>query len=188
MTTFKKKLTDIQKYYIIHAIGLVLVFIISLTVHDVAKNFPNLFVKVFFPSNLCLWEQMKTLFTPLLIVFALEYFIVGRKLKNFLPCHTFIVVAVPILTIVIYSIYTTIFNSFSFGGAQIILAIILIIIGFVVAFLGTTSTFDFSQYTKATIIILICFFLLLVLCTFVYPRWSLFFDEINQLYGSAYGN
>lgn len=182
----KKKVSNKVILFILHGIGFVAVCFYGMIVHDAARAMPFFLGQVLFPANLCLWEQGKILLTGMSIWFILEYIIIGRKIKGFIFIHTIITAALPILMLMIYLSHSQIFGGLSLEGAHIILAVGLILAGFIISVIMTLSPKDYSIYTPYGIVAYAVIVLMYVLFTFLPPNLPMFYDEIHKAFGPVW--
>lgn len=178
---------DIRTLIICHIVGFLLLVGFGAIAHSIARAFPNVVTRILLPNNLSLWEQGKIVVTPIFIIFTIEYFIVGKRFKNFIPAHLLIAFALPMLTYGVYHVHGFLFgNGLSLEGAHIVLSIAIILIAFLASYLLITSRIDLSKYTKLLIVLYIAMWIAYIVFSFVQPRWETFFDSINETFGPAF--
>jgi len=182
----KSKLTDLHLLIIWHFIGLILVSSFGAIAHGIARNYPSIIVKLLFPANLSTWEQGKLLIMPLSLFFFLEYFIIGKKFKNYIPVHFLIAYVLPIAMVLLYVLYRITIGVMSNDGPQILFALILLLAAFLFSISLLTSEKDMTKYYKIFILLYFSLCIVYIIFTFIPLRVPLFYDPINELYGPAY--
>lgn len=186
----KKKITDIQILAICHFVALVLLSFFGANVFELAEKFAGSVVgRLLLPINRSMWEFSKMLLVPMGIIFLIEYFIVGKRMKNFAPAHLIIGFILPIALMIVLSGYNYFFGALSMQGAQAVFFLSLIIASFLLSIILVTSKMDLSKYKKLFLIFLILYislFGMFVLFSFIRPELKLFFDFGANTYGPLY--
>lgn len=179
----KKRISNKGILFILHGVGFVVVCFFGMIAHDAARAMPFFLGQALFPANLSLWEQGKILLTGMSFWFILEYIIIGRKIKGFVFIHTVIAAALPVLMLLIYLSHSQFFGGLSLEGAHIVLAVALILGGFVTSVIMLLSKKDYSVYAPYGIVAYAVIVLMYVLFTFLPPNLSMFYDEIHKAFG-----
>jgi len=187
MSGTKKKLSDVQILGICHFAALVLLSFFGANVFSLAEKFSgNIVGLMLLPINRSMWEFGKMLLVCMSIIFAVEYFIVGRRIKNYIPVHLIIATLVPIVMLIILAAFNFLFGSLSMEGAQAVLFLTLIIAAFLLSIIWVASKKDLSRYVVLFLILYILLCGLFVLFSFVRPELKLFFDYGGNIYGPLY--
>lgn len=185
--TRKKQNENLKKLIIWHIAGFVFVNIFAGLSHEIAEAFPSLITHIFLPANVSLGQQVKLMVTPLIIVFVIEYFIIGRKFDNYIPIHLSITAAAPLITLGIYHGHNFLFRrQLSVQGAQVVLSVAIIIGVFMASVFMITSKKNFKKFTIPALIVLIAIVVALGIFTFNPPHIATFFDYINETYEIIY--
>lgn len=189
VTRAEQRTKDIKKLIICHIIGFFLLGAFGSVAHNIARAFPNVITRVLLPNNLSLWEEGKIVVTPILAIFMIEYFIVGKKFKNYIPAHLLIAIVLPMFTYGIYHVHGFVFgNSLSLDGAHIALSIALILTGFLASILLVTSKIEMQRYTTVLAILYIVMWIAYIVFSFVTPKAATFYDAVNETFGPAFMN
>lgn len=123
----------------------------------------NVAVGLFAPINESVWEHGKLLTFPFLFYAVIEYFLSKPKDKvNYLATKFFIITIITILLPVLFYSYSEIIGQ-SFLFVDILIAIILIVISYILSYLFINNNYNFKH--KYTIIAI---GLILVLAYFVF--------------------
>lgn len=188
-----KNISDIILLAICHVVGFGLVTAFSLFANSIAENYPSLTVRLLFPANLSPWEQSKLLVVPLSLIFFAEYFVVGKKFKNFIPAHFLIAFALPIIMTILYSLYTIFLGELSSSGAQSMFLLTLLMAAMLASILLVTSEKSLLEYSTLFIILYFSINIAYIILTYHPPRFEFlgdvfnpFFDSVNNVFGPAY--
>lgn len=123
---------------------------------------------------------------PMSIIFIIEYFIVGRRLKNFIPVHVIIAFLLPIALMTLLAIFNFFFGSLSMQGAQAVLFLTLIIAAFFFSVAFVTTKRNLSKAMRVFLILYIVLCVLFVVFSFIRPELKLFFDYEANTFGPLY--
>lgn len=187
MSKNKGKITDVQILGICHFIGLVVLSFFGANVFNLVERFSgNVLTYILLPINRSMWEFGKMLFVCMSIIYTIEYFIVGRRIKNFIPVHLIVGSLLPIVLIIILSMFNFFFGSLSMEGAQAVLFLTLIIASFMLSIAWVASKQDVTKYFVPFLILYIVLCGLFVLFSFVRPELKMFFDYGANSYGPMY--
>jgi|GEM_PF-5271106 len=183
----KRKLTDLQKLGICHFVGIVIISVYGTQVSEMMEMFTtNPIGKLFLPINRSIWEESKMLVVPLSIMFAVEYFIVGKNFKNFIPAHTIIAFTLPIVMILFNFGYGIFFGNLSMQGAQAVYFLTLVLAALLASILFVTSDKDMTKYFMPFIILYVILCISYIVFSFIPPKISIFYDVINEVFGPVY--
>ena len=175
------------KLAIVHFIGMVLSLLVVMAAHYVYDKFPNFYTSLFFPVNESIWEHNKLFVLPIMLVYLIIYFIIGRKFKNYIPATFLSLIYMPILSFLSFQVYLMIAGTHH-KLSGIIVSAILLVLGFVVSYFMTIKEKLIGK--EATVIIILCvvvFVILMAVLTYYPPKadWLkwLFMDSITKTYG-----
>lgn len=183
----KRKLKDVQILGICHFVGLVLISFFGANVFELVENVGGTLAgRLLLPINRSMWEFGKMLLISVGIIFIVEYFIVGRRIKNFVPVHLIIGVLLPIVLMIVLSLFNFFFGALTMEGAQAVLFLTVIIGAFLLSVALVTSKKDLSKYTVPFTIACIVLVGLFVLFSFIRPELKLFFDFGGNTYEALY--
>lgn len=187
MSNNKRRLTDIQILAICHFVALVFISLFGANVFELVEKLSGTMAgKLLLPINRSIWEFSKMLLVPICIIFIVEYLIVGKRIKNFIPIHLIIAFLLPIALIIIMAIFNFFFGELSMQGAQAVLFLTVIIAAFLLSIALVTSKRDFSKYVVPFLIMYIILCGLYVGFSFIRPQIGLFFDFGANTYGPLY--
>lgn len=155
--------------------------------HYVYDVWPNLFTSLLFPVNESIWEHSKLFVLPVMAVYLIVYFIVGRKYKNYIPAAGLSILYMPLAMIVIYQIYLLI-SPIHHYISGIVVSTVILIGAFIFSYKRAIRKKSISK--KATYVILgfvIVYLILMAMFTYYPPKakWLawLFMDHENMCYG-----
>ena len=167
-------------------VGFIITVVIGTALHFTYERAgKNAFVGAFSAVNESVWEHLKLLSVPILLLGIVEYFIYGRKKDNFIP--------VRLLSILLgMTFIVTVFYTYS-GIIGEHVPIVDILLFFVAAFVSYRYCYKLLQterYTsKLSRGLAIFGVILLVACiiifTFTPPHIGLFRDPISGAFGTA---
>ncbi|MBN2879240.1 MAG: hypothetical protein JXN65_06365 [Clostridia bacterium] len=186
MSSKSRGLTDVQLLAVCHIIGFIIVSVFIAIAHKVASTYPSLTVRLLFPANMSPWEQGKLLVVPLSLFFFIEYFIVGKKFKNFIPVHFLVAFAIPVFLVLIYSLYSAAFGSLSNDGPQIVFSFTLLLAALLSSVMLVTAETNFNKFALLFIILYFLLNIAYIVFLFMPPKAAVFYDAVNKLYGPAF--
>ena len=132
--------------------------------------------------NESVWEHVKIIFFPFVILSAIEYFIIKSSFKRFLVAKTVAAVFIVLITIVFYYTYSGILG-YEVLAVDIASAIAWAILAFVISCKLYISKRNLEKHYPEALIVLILLIGLMVLFTFLPPKIGLFMDTKSGLYG-----
>ena len=143
----------------------------------------NLFVASFSAVNESVWEHLKLIFFPMLIVGIIEYFFVKNITKNYLEAKTIGIFIAICFVVVSFFTYIGIIGTNAFI-IDILIFIISIVLGEYIAYklMKRKNESDIKTLVLSGIILLFLFSCF-VLCTYFPPKVNLFRDPVTNSYG-----
>ena len=184
MAKNKGQLSDIYILAICHFVGLVLMSVFGASVFNIVEGIPgSAATYLMLPINRSMWEFSKMLLGPISILFFIEYFIVGRRMKKFIPVHLIIATLIPIASLAVFSFFNYILGSISMQGAQAVFFLALLMGAFLLSILLMTSEIDFTKYAKWVLVVYISLCVLYMVFSFIRPQMRIFFDFEVNTYG-----
>ncbi len=142
----------------------------------------NVLIGIFTPVNESIFEHLKLLFFPFILMSAIEIIINNKSFKNLMPYRIFyITLSLFILPMIYYSLEAI---SIKFAFINIFLYIILI--AFVCFLSYQQEKKQLIPNKNIVVISLLLFtllFILFILMTFYPPEIELFRDPLNDSYG-----
>lgn len=160
-----------------------IIFALTFLFHFLYEIIPNNFTAIFFPVNESIWEHMKLLYTPIILLGIFDYLISNKykiKLNNL---FTSILIS-SILSIILYLIiYLPIHNIF---GHNMILAIILLFL--IICFSQYISYIIITKNNNNKINIISLIFIIIGFIIFGYLTYNpikndIFYDTKDEKYG-----
>lgn len=170
---------NLKKIKIISIFG---TFALAFLTHFLYDWFPNAIFSIFFPVNESIWEHMKMLYTTILSYELIEFFILkvnNIRINNFIFA-TFIAsfISIPIYLIIFLPIYYKIGENMFISISIMLLTIIIVQIIHYKTITEKDLNLNILSFIFITIIYVIMGFL-----TYYPPKYNLFFDSQNELYG-----
>lgn len=101
----------LQKIRSFHIISIFIIMLLGALLHFVYGWFNNPVVAVFGSINESVWEHLKLLFWPSLLMATIEYFYIGYKFKNYILAKAISIYIGVLLIISIFYTYTGIIGS-----------------------------------------------------------------------------
>ncbi len=157
--------------------GIIFVFLIGALLHFVFEWSGNSgIVGAFASVNESVWEHFKQGFWPMCLYAAIEYMFLRKYGGNFLAAKAVAVYAIPIITGLIFYIYTA-FTGTEILIVDIITFLVAVIIGQVISYKIWTSAAlpRYADYMALAFIILLACILIIV--TFYPPHLPIFMDH-----------
>ncbi len=168
----------------VEMIGILFCFILGTLLHFIyGWSGKNLFVASFSAVNESVWEHLKLVFYPMLLMAIIEYFFVKKISNNYIEAKTIGIFVAMSFIVVSFFTYTGILGT-NFFIIDILIFIISII-------LGEWSSYRLMKRKKESttqskilaslimIFLLICF----IVCTYYTPKVNLFRDFTTGTYG-----
>lgn len=143
----------------------------------------NIFVASFSAVNASVWEHLKLIFYPMLVVGIIEYFFVNKNANNYFESKTIGIFISICFMVITFFTYTGILGT-NFFIIDIIIFIASILIGEYISYKLMIREDESNVKTKILASIILLFLLIcFIVCTYVPPRVNLFRDPINDNYG-----
>lgn len=137
---------------------------------------------LFCAVNESVWEHLKMGFWPALFFAIAEYFVFGKKLKNFWVAKTLALYIMPILIVILYYSAKAILGDHSFW-IDIAIFNIAIAVSQIISCRIITSYTDYGKYRTPAYIFLAILIAAFSLFTFFPPNLELFKDSNTGNYG-----
>ncbi|PKM74187.1 MAG: hypothetical protein CVU91_03845 [Firmicutes bacterium HGW-Firmicutes-16] len=167
-------------------VGFIITIVIGTALHFTYKwSGENAIVGAFSAVNESVWEHLKLLSVPMLLLGVAEYFIYGRKKDNFVPVRLLSILLGMALIITVFYTYSGIIGEH--------IPIVDIILFFVAAFVSYRYSYKMLQTNKYTsrfsrtlaILGVILLIACIIIFTFVSPHLGLFRDPISGAFGTS---
>lgn len=178
------KETKINKILKMQIIVIVVSLILGTLLHFTYQwSGENLFVASFSAVNESVWEHLKLVFYPMLIMAIKGYPFVKNIANNYIEAKTIgIYIAMSFMVVTFFS-YTGIIGT-NFAIMNILIFIISIILGECGSYKLMRRKNESTILTKVLAGIVIIFFMIcFILCTYYTPEVNLFRDFSNGVYG-----
>lgn len=141
----------------------------------------NKIIGIFSATNESVWEHLKLVFYPMLILGIIEYFILKGKANNYIEAKTIGIFTAISFIIVFFYTYTGILGT-NFFIIDILTFIISIILGEYVAYKIMNLEEQSTNMTKILSGIILIFFLIcFITFTFKTPNVNLFIDKTQMI-------
>lgn len=164
-------------------IGVFIVFGLATVWHFLYVHMPNWFTATIFPVNESPWEHIKLFFFPAIIFYVIEYFIVGKKYKNFIVAQGASIVLMPIMMFTMFYGYRLGLKIDESLLVDIGITFISIALGALIAYKMIVSEKAYFKATKIVPVVLIAIHIAYSMLTFYPPHVPLFHHESLDLYG-----
>lgn len=138
------------------------------------------FIASFVPVNESVWEHAKLLFFPFLFFSIIEYFFIPKTENYIFAKSLSLILSVPLMISLFYT-YTGIIGT-NYLVADILIAIIVVLIMNVLSYYLIISEKDFSKWNWIFVFVII-YFIAFVVFTFKPPQIPLFLDTTTGKYG-----
>lgn len=165
-------------------IGILFCFILGTLLHFAYQwSGENLLVASFSAVNESVWEHLKLVFYPMLLMAIIEYFFVKKVVNNYMEAKTIGIFTAMSFVIVSFFTYTGIIGT-HFLIMDILIFIISVILGEWISYRLIKRKNESTIQSKIlasliTVFLLICF----VVCTYATPTVNLFRDFATGIYG-----
>lgn len=154
------------------------IFVISFISHYMYNIFPNSLFSILFPVNESIWEHMKLLVTPILIVMLIERLIV--KSNNYLLAY----ITSSILGVILYLLlYLPLNNIFGYNPI-IAISLLFVIDIFIVIISSCIINYKNIKYSNIIgIVLIIITYTVFYVCTYYPSNNNIFLDITDNTYG-----
>lgn len=143
----------------------------------------NIIVASFSAVNESVWEHLKLVFFPMVLLAIVEYFFVNKFAHNYIEAKTIGVFSAICFIVIAFFTYTGIIGT-NFLILDILLFIISIILGEYISYKLMKRGDESDKITKLLAITIIGFLIIcFVACTYITPRVNLFRNPITGTYG-----
>lgn len=135
------------------------------------------------PVNESVWEHLKLIFYPMIIVSVIQYFCINQIANNYIEARTIGIFTAMSFVVIAFFTYTGIIGT-NFFVVDILIFIISIILGEYVSYKLIKRKNESDKKTKIlaigiAVFLLICF----IVCTYYTPEVNLFRDFQTGTYG-----
>ncbi len=164
-------------------LGALFTIILGTILHFTYDIFETDFVAIFSAVNESTWEHLKLLYFPVMIFAVIEYFIYGKRVKNFWASKMFSLLIGMLTIIVVFYTYNGVI-----GESSALFNILLFIASAIFTYwlnckIIENSLFESQTLNKVSVIVLIVMFILFWIYTFYPPLINLFRDPVTAGYG-----
>lgn len=163
--------------------GIFIIFMLAALWHFVYDWIPSGVSAVIFPVNESPWEHVKLFFFPAIILYVLQYILIGKKYKNFIFSHGLMLVLMPALTLGLFYFYRNALNIQESLMIDIMITFFCIALGSYAGYRLTLIKKDFSILKYAALVIVLVLFTLYSILTFYPPHKPIFYDKNIESYG-----
>jgi len=175
------------KLAIVHFSGMIVSLLVAVLAHYVYDYYPSTFTSLLFPVNESIWEHAKLFVLPIMLVYLIIYFIIGRKFKNYLPATFASLIFMPIFSCIVFQIYLIVAGTHH-PVSGIIFSALTFIIAFILSYFIAIQE---RQIKRSTIIFavigVVALIAIMAVFTYYTPKvdWLdwLFMDHENMCYG-----
>lgn len=147
--------------------------------YEISLN--NIFVGIFSATNESVWEHLKLIFYPMLLMAIIGYFIIGNKYKNYWFAQIKGIIISMIFVVIFFYTYTGIIGR-NIGIMDIATFILSIIGGEYVIYKTIRDKRNFNA-EAISVILAILIFIMFIVFTIYPPKISLFEDPIYGTFG-----
>ena len=149
--------------------------------YDISGN--SDFVAIFSAVNESTWEHLKLIFFPMVIFGIFEYFLYGKKYRNFFTAKFISILSGMIFITVIFAAYKEII-----GEPSAIFNILLFVFGVIIAYIINYNILKKGYLTnplleKLSVIGITIIFIMFWVFTFYPPLLNIFKDPVTSGYG-----
>ena len=169
----------LKKWKIISIVG---IFLVSALLHFIYDWFPNFFTSLFFPVNESIWEHNKIIVGSFLILAIIEK-IYYKKRKNVIFAE--VISALVCMTLVML-IFTPVYLYILKANDNMIVTFAIFIIAITISQIVSYHLLQKEYYPRLEelgVILFVIFFLINIIFTYYPPKFAIFYDYTNQIYG-----
>lgn len=143
----------------------------------------NIIIASFSAVNESVWEHLKLIFFPMLLMSIIEYPVIKKIANNYIEAKTIGIFVAIIFTVTFFYTYSGILGT-NFLILDILTFVFSIIIGEYVAYILMIRNIESNTLSKTLSIIIIIFFLIsFIAFTYNPPKVNLFKDTTDGTYG-----
>lgn len=173
---FKK--SSVLRFEIMSAIVIMILGTILHFVYDWTNS--NLFVGIFTPVNESVWEHLKLLFYPMLLMLIIGYCCEGKRVIGYLCAKVLGIIVAISFTIIFYYTYSGIIGK-NFAPIDIGIFFVAVILGQYVSYKKMKLNLNCNKFLAISTLVAIATFL--TIFTFCTPHINIFKDPITNMYG-----
>ena len=173
------KKNTILKFEIISTIIIMVLGTLLHFVYDWTNN--NVIVGVISPVNESVWEHLKLLFYPMLLMLIVGYCYKGKNIPNYVCSKVIGIIVSVLFTVIFHYTYSGIIGE-SIELVDIGSFFVAVLLGQYISYKKMKSSYDCNK--TLSIAILLIMFICFTVFTFFPPRINLFKDPIENLYGT----
>ncbi len=140
----------------------------------------NKFIGIFSATNESVWEHLKLLFYPMLLMIIVGYIYKGKEIPNYLCAKTIGIIIALSFTIVLHYTYSGIIGK-DIAPIDIGTFFVAVLIGEYISYREMKKEKDCNKTIAITILVLL--FLCFTIFTFWQPKINLFKDPQTSQYG-----
>lgn len=169
----------LKKWKIISVVG---IFLVSALLHFIYDWFPNFFTSLFFPVNESIWEHNKIIVGSFLILAIIEK-IHYKKRKNVIFAE--VISALVCMTLVML-IFTPVYLYILKTNDNMIVTFAIFIIAITISQIVSYHLLQKEYHPRLEelgVILFVIFFLINIIFTYYPPKFAIFYDYTNQIYG-----
>ena len=157
---------EIISTILIMILGTILHFVYEWTNH-------NVFVGIYSPINESVWEHLKLLFYPMLLMIIIGYFCEGKKISGYLCAKVLGIIVAISFTVIFYYTYSGIIGK-NFAPIDIGSFFISVLLGQYISYKKMKSNIHCNKFLAISILVII--FILFTIFTFFTPQINIFKD------------
>ena len=172
------KKNSVLKFEIISTIMIMILGTILHFEYDWTNN--NVIVGIFSPVNESVWEHLKLLFYPMLLMLIIGNFCEGKNVPRYLCAKTLGIIVAISFTIIFYYTYSGIIGK-NFAPIDIGSFFVAVILGQYVSYKKMKLNINCNKFLAISTLVSITIFF--TIFTFHTPHINIFKDPITNMYG-----
>lgn len=165
-----------------HWAGAIIIMALAAFWHFFYSWAPGSVSAVIFPVNGSAWEHVKLLLLPSIIFFVIEYFVIGKKFRNYIFGQGIALLAMPALLLAMFFFYRNGIGINNSLAVDFIITFLSICIGLYIGYKITVFKRKVGNGVIAVVIAVVLAVSYGVL-TFFPPRKPIFLDPVTNGYG-----
>lgn len=169
-------------------IGIIVILSLAALWHFVYAWIPGGVSAAIFPVNESVWEHVKLFFFPAIIFYTIQYFVIGRKYKNFIFSHGIMLLLMPALTLGLFYFYRNALGIAESLLIDIFITFLVIALGSMTAYRMTISKIRLNKLNYAVLVLTLVLFTSYAILTFFPPEKPIFYDKNIDAYGITDGD
>ena len=163
-------------------LGFILANLLMFILHDLYKNTGIPILSYISAVNESVYEHSKIAFFSLLIVYIIEYFIIGKEYNNYWFAKFVSLITAPILIIFLFYIYTGILG-YNIFWVDIMIGIISLLVAQIISYIILSKDEDAPINNRFWLVLIIILAIILGYLTYNPIKIDLFKDNITGEYG-----